>query len=848
MALLAAGWLIHLAARNSPIETNAPFGLREAQRFFPSSALLTQANRKKEIYTAVDRDGRELGTLLTTSPQSDFIIGYVAPNNVLVALDPKGRVIGAELLSSGDTRTHVADVKSDAKFWQQFIGWTPSLQSIPKLDAVGGSTLTSLGIAESLQNRLAGRTDSLRFPDALTLAEIQQFFPTGGRFEPLPNRVGWHAVKDNAGSLLGFAVRTSPASDYNLGHSGPTESLVAVAPDMQQILGVRIRRSYDTADYVENVREDTDYLKQLAGFKVDEWAKIDLKKSGLEGVSGATETSFAVAEGIRRRFATLPTEQRTGLHIFKVRDGVLLGVVGGSLVMSFSGLRTRRWVRFGWQAILIFVFGLWSGDLLSLALLGGWARHGVALEIAPSLVLLVAVALLVPWATRRQIYCNELCPHGAAQEWLGKFKKLHIQMSPAATDRLRSLPGILLLVAVLLAVFLPRFDLAQLEPFDAWALRGAWAATTIIAIGGLIASLFVPMAYCRFGCPTGVLLRFLKTAGDSDRFSRRDAIALMLLVAAAVMISFPRSWIQNSKAEDVAFSGTAFGTTWNVTIRRPVKDPEQLHERLSVELERIESSLSHWRSNSATARFNAARTTYPVEVPRELITLVAHAQHLSALSEGAFDITVAPLVRAWGFGPGSPQNSKPSDQEIQRIRSFVGWEKLTVDTNDLTLRKSHPELQIDLGAILQGYGADCLAPILNESGSAEYLIEVGGELLARGQWHVAIENPAAPDKPLRTFMLHDRALATSGTYRAGRSGKEVRWSHIINPQTGLPVAHDTFLVSVLHRSCLEADALSTTLLVLGADEADSFVKTNQLTALLITPKTNLSYAFPEDVR
>lgn len=847
LALVAAAWLLHVAAEKRDQIRPATISLEQARQLFPEAAKVSYPQHPNGPDEVFDQNDRLLGFVAKTSPQADSIIGYAGPNNVLVGLSPSGRIVGLELISSADTEAHVADVKEAEHFWKQFQQWTPSHQPMPRIEGVAGSTLTSLGIAEAIQKRLAGRVESLRFPEPVTLQEVRSLFPLGETFNAEASRPGWYTVKDQAGQSLGSVVRTSPYSDFARGHSGPTESLVAVAADGKTISGIRLRRSYDTDDYLESVREDSAYLRQLTQFNIDEWARLDLKKSGLEGVSGATETSFAVAEGIRRRFAAEAIQPALEPRRFKTRDAALIGIVLGSLIITFSKLRGKPAARLIWQVILIGGFGLWFGDLLSLALLVGWARNGVAWQIAPSLVLVAAVALSVPWATRRQIYCFQLCPHGAAQEWLGRFPKLHIAISPAVEKRLRLLPGALLGIAFLIALTIPGFDLAGVEPFDAWAMRGTVLAATVIAILGLIASLFFPMGYCRFGCPTGALLKFIRSTGSNDRFGWRDGAAGLLLFLGAVFVFVPWTEVGSTRRTNITeIKGQAFGTTWNIRWRGEPADGKKLQSTVSAELERIESSLSHWRSNSAVSRFNLATTTQPIEMPAELVQLVARALEISAVSEGAFDITVAPLVQAWGFGPDGVPPEPPAADEIVRLHSFTGWQKLRANTNRNTLQKAHAQLQIDLGAILQGYAIDRLADLLAAEGPKEFLVNVGGELRARGQWRVAVENPSEPQQPFRIVLLENASLATSGTYRTKRSAGDKRWSHLIDPSTGYPTSHQTTLVSVLHSSSAMSDAWATALLVLGKERAESIARSQRLSAFIVTGGNVSTVAFPPE--
>jgi thiamine biosynthesis lipoprotein ApbE/uncharacterized protein with FMN-binding domain len=825
--IIAAAWLLNLAAKPQRDAVAIPtYVLEEAQAVFPEAEAV---NAVAGIYEVRDGAGLVLGRLLTTLPGADDLVGYQGPSNVLIALGAEGRVRRIKLLSSGDTAAHVEQVVGSTAFWRTWDGWIPAADPPPHVDAVSGSTLTSLAVAEAIERRLLGKSFSWRFPQPLLLDEVRLLFPQAAAFhadDPLP---GWHRVQDDRLTTLGFAVRTSPHSDNVRGYQGPTEALLAVAADGRSVTAVRLRHSYDTPEYFQRVGDDEYYLAQLAGRTVNEWAELDFAATGIEGVSGATQTSFAVAEGIRRRFqADRRIADRSSSLQWKPRDAGLLAVVIGSLLMAFTPLRTVRRVRIAWQIVLVVGFGLWFGDLLSISLVVGWSRHGIPWQTAPVLVLLTALALAAPWATRRQLYCQHLCPHGAVQEWLGRFSRLHRPMPRIMQPWLRRLPWLLLALSFGLALMALSFDLAQLEPFDAWVLKGGAVASAIVAVIGLAASLFVPQAYCRFGCPTGALLKYVRSNGVYDRFQRRDAgAALLLALGAAWLILRPTVGAEvtvKPTMQPAVWRGQAFGTTWTVKLRGHVGQSAKIEDRISAELERIESTLSHWRPSSATAQFNASQTTLEMEQPPELIALVSFALELSQATQGAFDITVAPLVSAWGFGPANAPAQPPDEAQLATLLERVGWQKLVVDAQANTLRKTHPALQIDLGALLQGYAVDRVAGLLDSAGYSEYLIEVGGELRAAGAWTVAIENPADAGRPLRIVNLSNAALAISGNYRA---------NHLISPVTGRPLPENVQLCAVMRPTCLEADGWATALLVTGLPRAAGIADAREFPALFL---------------
>ncbi len=841
-AIGLAAWLVHVADQR-PDQTGE-IALAEARVFFPDAQRLSPPDDRAAC-AVWSGGGERLGTVLKTSPQTDDLIGYSGPSNLLAAIDVDGRVVGVKLLTSGDTPAHVSDVRRHDAFWRRFIGWTPSSEPLPKIDGVGGSTLTSLAMVEAVEQRLTGHNDSRRFPQPVTLPEVRGFFPKAAELRPPDTKSypTWPRVVDESGVLLGFAVRTAPSSDNVRGYRGPTESLVALAPDGRTIVGVRLRSSFDTPEYVDRVRDDADFLALLAAQQIDNWPTIDFRRAGIEGVSGATQTSFAVAEGLRHRFAAdAAFRAKEPMSWIARRDLGLLAIAIGGLVMSLSSLRTSRRLRTMWHIIVVVVLGVWLGDLLSLALFAGWARHGAPLATAPGIVALAAVALLTPWGTQRNVYCQHICPHGIVQGWLSRFRRWHVAVPVRWRHWLNRAPAALLLCSIIVAVSVPSFDLSTIEPFDAWVLRGSAIASASVAVIGLIASLFVPQAYCRFGCPTGALLKFIRSGGRYDHFGVRDAVAAVLLVGLGVGVWLPRLSLPSPQktasqsSPPQVLRGEAFGTTWSVKLRGQVANLSAIRERVAAELERIESTLSHWRPGSATSEFNASETTLEIEQPRELVQLVARAQELSRVTNGVFDITVAPLVNAWGFGPAGDLKHLPTDAELAVLLEKVGWQKLIADVEAGTLQKRHPELQIDLGSLLQGYTADRIADVVVDASgneSIEFLIEVGGELLARGSWTVAIEDPSNPTRPLRTLILTNAALATSGTSRSSRRVGHETVHHFISPKTGRPVAATVSLCSVRATTCTDADGWATALWLTGLPDATRIASEQGLTAWLL---------------
>ena len=368
------------------------------------------------------------------------------------------------------------------------------------------------------------------------VAEVTQWFTNAAQLQlDLGAHGGFH-VLDQAGAKLGYVIRTLPQAERILGYCGVTDTLVALDPE-DRVLGFTIRNSEDTKTHVGDVMADRHFKKTWNGLTWDQVASMDLAKAGVEGVSGATKTSLAVAEGIVHRFRVAQGEALARAWRWGARDVGLALVTAFGLWLTFTKRTGReRWRRWFQWAVIGYV-GFLNGDLLAQSLLAGWVKSGIAWQQSPGLLCFAAAAFLVPWAAKRPLYCQQLCPHGAAQEIISRHAPARWRVGvPTQVDRwLRCLPALLLLF-VLFIILLPLdFDLATIEPFDAYLIRSAGAATLIIAVAGLLATVWVPKAYCRYGCPTGALLEFVRGRGAGDRFERRDVAAGLLLLLAILM-------------------------------------------------------------------------------------------------------------------------------------------------------------------------------------------------------------------------------------------------------------------------------------------------------------------------
>ena len=291
------------------------------------------------------------------------------------------------------------------------------------------------------------------------------------------------------------------------------------------------------------------------------------------------------------------------------------------------------------------------------------------------------------------------------------------------------------------------------------------------------------------------------------------------------------------------FRGDTMGTTYSVQVTRLPDGVSRvdLQSAIDAVLDETNRIFSTYDPDSEVSRFNARQETAPVEVSAQLGTLVALSQEIGAATDGAFDITVAPLVRAWGFGAGSADDgAAPGPDELTALRASVGRDKLQRVEGGRALQKLVPTLQIDFDGIAPGRAVDGIAERFEALGVRDYLVEIGGEVRARGQspagraWRVAVEVPLAGErKPYTLVDLDGLAVSTSGDYRDFRIVDGHRVSHTIDPRTGVPVTHGLASVCVVHPSAARADAYATALMVLGPEEGLATASRLGLAVLLI---------------
>jgi len=294
------------------------------------------------------------------------------------------------------------------------------------------------------------------------------------------------------------------------------------------------------------------------------------------------------------------------------------------------------------------------------------------------------------------------------------------------------------------------------------------------------------------------------------------------------------------------YEGQVMGTYWIVKIKATTILPAaEIQAEIQQELDDINSKMSTYLLDSEISQFNENAITENFPISEKTRAVIKAAEQISKESDGAFDISIKPLINLWGFG-SKPAEEPPSEADIALAMGSVGYQKIHV--TDTGIRKDIIDLQLDVSAIAKGYAVDQIAKKIESLGYNEYMVDVGGEIKANGRntkkrvWRIGIETPDA-DRGTYTdiIALKDISIATSGDYRNFYEQDGKRISHTIDARTGLPITHRLASVSVLHTSAMMADGWATALNVLGPVDAMKLANQKKLPIMLIVREENGSH-------
>lgn len=298
------------------------------------------------------------------------------------------------------------------------------------------------------------------------------------------------------------------------------------------------------------------------------------------------------------------------------------------------------------------------------------------------------------------------------------------------------------------------------------------------------------------------------------------AVIILVLVPAVYYINVADQKKQVTKKKYIQNQGNTQGTTYSIIYEQP--DGIDLHSKITERLHQFDLSLSTYDSTSIISRINRNDPTVTTDEDFEIMYKVA--EQVSNQTQGAFDITVGKLVKAWGFASENSNHKKIPN--VKSLLQFIGYEKIKLENHKLI--KNNPEICIDANALAQGQSADIIANLLKNNGCTNYMVEIGGEIVCKGlnskseKWRIGIEKPINDStnvsSELQTVIsITNTALTTSGNYRKFYYLNGKKYNHEINPHTGYPVNHNLLSATVVAPTCIVADAYATAFMVMGLE-------------------------------
>lgn len=298
-------------------------------------------------------------------------------------------------------------------------------------------------------------------------------------------------------------------------------------------------------------------------------------------------------------------------------------------------------------------------------------------------------------------------------------------------------------------------------------------------------------------------------------FTLQLAFLTFLIVGTVLIVKHQRSMpYQHNK-------GSVFGTFYSITYQ----SDEDLQKEIENELKKVDETLSMFNEQSVISKVNRNEKT---ELNDMFVQVIQLAMQVSDETDGAFDITVAPLVNAWGFGFKSGVH--PTPHTIDSLKALVGFKKISLDMRKKEIEKKDPRIMLDCSAIAKGYGSDVVGAFLKRRGIENYMVEIGGEVVTHGvnerrvPWRIGVVKPTddtlSVDNELQTVLnVANKSMATSGNYRNFYYKGGRKYAHTIDPKTGAPVQHSLLSATVLADNCATADAYATSFMVMGIERA-----------------------------
>jgi thiamine biosynthesis lipoprotein len=296
--------------------------------------------------------------------------------------------------------------------------------------------------------------------------------------------------------------------------------------------------------------------------------------------------------------------------------------------------------------------------------------------------------------------------------------------------------------------------------------------------------------------------------------------------------------------ELVYFTGPTMGTRYSVTVP-PVDDIIEVQKAVDSRLQAINRLMSTYDPESELSKFNKYRGKDWFPVSRDTAKVVQFALEVARKTNGAFDPTIGPVVNLWGFGPEGRRLDPPGAAEIAKAKKRVGYQHVAARLDPPALRKTRPDIYLDLSAVAKGFAVDDISELLKTFGCDNSLVVIGGDIRANGKkpdgshWKIGIEEPGGISHPVeRKVQVENAALSTSGDWRNAFTYAGTRYSHIIDPRTAKPVQHSLTSVTVLADKTIQTDAYDTALLVMGDELGMDWCERNKVAAMFFIRRSD----------
>ncbi|MEO5711855.1 MAG: 4Fe-4S binding protein [Luteolibacter sp.] len=520
LGLLAAAFLcLHLVTKRRGQGRTEDLDVSKAiavvQAYLPTAVSIGPQEGEDRMSPVFDAKGEPAGWVAHTNPEARRIIGYAGPSNLLIVFDVRRVVAGVGLMESADTPGHVSKIINDSGFFSQWNGRNQAGLGLPEEPViVSGASLTSEAMARGVAARFGAVGMDEWFPGEVLIEEVRKLFPAA-------TTVSGGRVFDADGWPLGTLLRSSRMGVAARGFQGPSDVLVALDPAGEIILGVAMAGSRDNEPYISDVRDGLLYDGRFKGMKVSAFPQ--LKPGSTLITSGASRTAEAVEETVREMLRRHLAEDPVVRPVIGMREGAALVWIASGLWLGFSRWRGNKRGRTLFATLTVAAGGLWLGLMTGQDQWIKSAMRGSVTGPALPLLALTATAVLVPAAFGKNVYCSHLCAHGAAQRLLGNLRTRRFALPPKLHRVLVGMPWVTLGSLWLLAFLGIGFPFADAEPFEVWSAGFIALVPVLIFASGLLAAVFLPQAYCHYGCPTGAALRFL--ASSPGRWTRRDSLA-----------------------------------------------------------------------------------------------------------------------------------------------------------------------------------------------------------------------------------------------------------------------------------------------------------------------------------